>query len=195
MLQALHVINCNYIQRWPLLWSSGQGSWLLSQRSGFDSWRYQIFWEVVGLERGPLSLVSTTEELLGRKSSGSGQENRDYGRRDPPRWPCDTLYRQKLTLTSPTIGGRSVSIVRSRNKATELLLLLLLLWLYSPLFGLCCSFSSLILYTVGRTPWSGDQPVVRPLPTHKATQTQTSTLRVGFEPTTRVWAGRKQFTP
>jgi hypothetical protein len=28
----------------------------------------------VGLERGPLSLVSTTEELLGRKSSGSGPE-------------------------------------------------------------------------------------------------------------------------
>jgi hypothetical protein len=39
----------------------------------------------VGLERGPLSLVSTSEELLGRKSSGSGQENRDYGRKDPPR--------------------------------------------------------------------------------------------------------------
>jgi hypothetical protein len=35
----------------------------------------------VGLERGPLSLLSTTEELLGRKSSGSGLENRDYGRR------------------------------------------------------------------------------------------------------------------
>jgi hypothetical protein len=35
----------------------------------------------VGLERGPLSLVGTTEELLGRKSSGSGPENRDYGRR------------------------------------------------------------------------------------------------------------------
>jgi hypothetical protein len=33
--------------------------------------------------RGPLSLVSTTEELLGRKSSGSGLENREYGRRDP----------------------------------------------------------------------------------------------------------------
>jgi hypothetical protein len=26
-----------------------------------------MFWEVVGLERGPLSLVSTIEELLGRK--------------------------------------------------------------------------------------------------------------------------------
>jgi hypothetical protein len=28
----------------------------------------------MGLERGPLSLVSTSEELLGRKSSGSGLE-------------------------------------------------------------------------------------------------------------------------
>jgi hypothetical protein len=41
--------------------------------------------KVVGLERGPLSLVSTTEELLGRKSSGSCLENREYGRRDPSR--------------------------------------------------------------------------------------------------------------
>jgi hypothetical protein len=32
----------------------------------------------VGLERGPLGLVRTTEELLGRKSSGSGLENREY---------------------------------------------------------------------------------------------------------------------
>jgi hypothetical protein len=39
----------------------------------------------VGMERGPLSLVSTIEEVLGRKSSGSGLENRDYGRRDPSR--------------------------------------------------------------------------------------------------------------
>jgi hypothetical protein len=30
----------------------------------FDSWRYQIFWEVVALEWGPLSLVRITEELL-----------------------------------------------------------------------------------------------------------------------------------
>jgi hypothetical protein len=56
-------------------------SWVQIQRSGFDSRRYQIFWEVVGLERGPLILVSTTEELLERKSNGSGLENRDYSRR------------------------------------------------------------------------------------------------------------------
>jgi hypothetical protein len=38
----------------------------------------------VGLERGPpLSLVSTTEELLERKCRGSGLESREYGRRDP----------------------------------------------------------------------------------------------------------------
>jgi len=35
------------------------------------------------------------------------------------------LYPQKLALTSPTGGGRSVSIVRSRTKATEFRLLLL----------------------------------------------------------------------
>jgi hypothetical protein len=54
------------------LWSRGQSSWLQTQSPGFDSRRYLIIWEVVGLERGPLSLVSTIEELLGRKSSGSG---------------------------------------------------------------------------------------------------------------------------
>jgi hypothetical protein len=47
--------------------------------SGFDSLRYKIFWEVLDLERGPLSLVNTIEELLERKSSGSGLKNRGYG--------------------------------------------------------------------------------------------------------------------
>jgi hypothetical protein len=41
--------------------------------------------KVVGLERGPLSLLSTTEELLERKSSGHCLENREYCRRDPLR--------------------------------------------------------------------------------------------------------------
>jgi hypothetical protein len=67
------------------LWSSSQRSCLEIQRSGFDSRRYQIFLEVVGLVRGPLSLVSKIEELLERKSSGTGIENRDYGRRGPSR--------------------------------------------------------------------------------------------------------------
>jgi hypothetical protein len=43
-----------------------------SRGPGFDSRRYQIFWKVVGLEQGPLSLVSTIEELFEWKSSGFG---------------------------------------------------------------------------------------------------------------------------
>jgi hypothetical protein len=40
---------------------------------------------------------------------------------DPLHRPCaTTLYPQKLTLTSTTSGDRSVGIVRSRTKATEL---------------------------------------------------------------------------
>jgi hypothetical protein len=41
--------------------------------------------KVVGLERGPLSLMSTSEELLGSNSSDSGLERREYGRRDSSR--------------------------------------------------------------------------------------------------------------
>jgi hypothetical protein len=92
---------------------------LVVRSPGFDSRRYQIFWQVMGPERGPLSLVSTIEELLGRKSRGSGIENQEYGRRDPLCWPRHTSYPQKLALTSLTSGGRSVGIVRSRTEATE----------------------------------------------------------------------------
>jgi hypothetical protein len=96
-----------------------KSSWPHIQTSGFDSRCYQIFWEVVGLERGPLSLVSTNEELLGRNSSGSGLESREHDPRDPSRWSRGSLYSQTLALSLPTSGGRSVGIVRSRTKATE----------------------------------------------------------------------------
>jgi hypothetical protein len=103
----------------PPLSSSGQSSWLQIQRSGFDSRRYQIFWEVVGLERGPLSLMSTIEELLGRESSSSSLEIQEYGRRDLSFWPLGTLYPHKLGLTSPKSGCCSVVIVHSQTQATE----------------------------------------------------------------------------
>jgi hypothetical protein len=64
----------------PPLWSSGHSSWLQGLSSGFDSRVNQIFREVVGLERGPLSFVSTIEEVLERKSSVSGLDSREYGR-------------------------------------------------------------------------------------------------------------------
>jgi hypothetical protein len=55
----------------PPLWSSGQSSWLQIRRPGFYSRHYQEKKTVVGLKRGPLSLVSTTEELLDRKVTAS----------------------------------------------------------------------------------------------------------------------------
>jgi hypothetical protein len=59
-----------------------------------------------------LSLLNTIEKLLGRKSSGSGLENRVYGHGDPLRLPRNTLYPQKLALTSLTSGGHSASFSR-----------------------------------------------------------------------------------
>jgi hypothetical protein len=58
----------------------------------------------VGLERGRLSLVITIEELLERKHSCFGLENRDYGRRDP----TALTTRQNLALASQTSGSRLV---------------------------------------------------------------------------------------
>jgi hypothetical protein len=49
-----------------------------------------------------------------------GLENRDYGRRGFRTNHVTTFYQQKLALTSPTSGGCSVGIVRSRIKATVL---------------------------------------------------------------------------
>jgi hypothetical protein len=66
--------------------------------------------------------------------------------------------------------------------------LCIILWLYSRSAGPWPLFQFLILYTVGRTPWAGIEPVVRPLPTHRKTQTQNERTQTfipgaGFEPT------------
>jgi hypothetical protein len=63
--------------------------------------------------------VSTTEDLLVKKSSGSGLESREYGRRDPSLSPRGKLYPKKLALTSPTCDAHSVGIVLSQTDSTE----------------------------------------------------------------------------
>jgi hypothetical protein len=56
--------------------------------------------------------------------------------------------------------------IKRRLKCLNLLSLSLCLWFYSPLdIGHFVSF--LILCTVGWTPWTGDQPAAKPLPTHR----------------------------
>jgi hypothetical protein len=57
-------------------------------------------------------------------------------------------------------------------------------------------FSILILYTVGRTSWTRNKPVVRALPTHRTTQTQnkhtqTTMPWMRFEPTIPVFERAK----
>jgi hypothetical protein len=88
------------------------------------------------LEHGPLSLVSTIEQLLGRNNSGSGLESREFGRRDPLRWPATSFCPQKLSLTLPTSGGRSVGVVRSRTQATEFVFVSFAWYKYFPLTSL-----------------------------------------------------------
>jgi hypothetical protein len=66
--------------------------------------------------------------------------------------------------------------------------LFIYLWLYSPFLDPGNFFSFLLLCTVGITPSTEDQPVARPLPTHRTIQTQnkrtqTSMPWVGLEPT------------
>ena len=95
--------------------------YLLIRGLGFDPRRYQIFWVAMGLERGPLSLVKSNWGAIWiKKSSGSRfrkQRLTDVGTRCANH--VTPLYPQKLALTSPTGGGRSVGMVRSRTKATE----------------------------------------------------------------------------
>jgi hypothetical protein len=81
------------------------------------------------------------------------------------RWPRNTVYPQKLALISPTSGGRSVDIVRLRTKGHG------------------------VLYTAGRTPWTGDQPVARPLPTHRIN------ARRHPCPRSQCSSGRRRFVP
>jgi hypothetical protein len=66
--------------------------------------------------------MSTIEGLREKKSSGSGLEKLNNSRRGSAALTTGHSSLQKLALTSPTRGGRSVGIVRSRTQATEFVL-------------------------------------------------------------------------
>jgi hypothetical protein len=90
----------------------------------------------------------------------------------------------------------SVSVKRCRRYVTDYFVIFTFLYSSTVLVKLGGFLSFLILYTDGRTPWTGDQPIARPLPTHRTTQTQnkrtqTSMPRVGFEPTIPVFEQEK----
>jgi hypothetical protein len=87
-----------------------------SRGPGLDSRRYQIFWEIVELERGPLSLVRIIKELLERKVAAPVYKTEINGRIDSLRWPCDTLYplrRLQTKIRIEVLKTLCVIIVRS----------------------------------------------------------------------------------
>jgi hypothetical protein len=97
----------------PPLWPSGQSSWLQTQRCLVRLPALPDF-----LRNNGSGMVSTQSREYNwraawKESSGSSLQNREYSSRDPLCWPCNTLYQQRLALTSPTRGGRSAGIVRS----------------------------------------------------------------------------------
>ena len=105
----------------PPLWSSGQSFWLQIQRSRVQFPALPDFLSSSGSGTGSTHPREVNWGATWIKSSGSGPEKQrltavgircaDY---------VTPLYPQKLALTSPTGGGRSVGIVRLRTKATEL---------------------------------------------------------------------------
>jgi hypothetical protein len=94
--------------------------------------------------------MSTTEELLDRKVAAPvyKTENTTVGIRHADH--VATLYPQKLAITSPTSGGRSVAIVRSRTQTMEFCLFVFYLFIYYIPFIRCfltsISFSLLSLF-------------------------------------------------
>jgi hypothetical protein len=89
-------------------------------------------------------------------------------RLSPVIYTVDTQLRRIIVLQFTTRDA-SIGPVQVRFMS---IYLSIHLWLYSPLLDLGRFYSFLILYTDGRTPWTGDQPVERPLPKLRTARTQ-----------------------
>jgi hypothetical protein len=99
------------------------------------------------------------------------------------------MFNRNVTLLSPGY----TALCPRRQESSNLKMSIFIIKIHSsmalqPFVVPWCLFNFVIFYADGRTPWTRDQPVARPLPKHRTTQTQnkrkqTSMPREGFEPT------------
>jgi hypothetical protein len=75
--------------------------------------------KIVGLKRGPLSLVSTTEELLDIKVAAPVWKTEDTAVEIRQADYVAPSICKTMAITSPTSGCRSVDIFRLRTQAME----------------------------------------------------------------------------
>jgi hypothetical protein len=103
--------------------ASWRTSWIDAQQDATPKGKNQFLLPILIPPSAPYSSVIWGwygRPISGKTTKWTGVEIREYGHGDQLRWPRDTLYPQKLALTSPTSGGRSVGIIRSRTETTEL---------------------------------------------------------------------------
>jgi hypothetical protein len=102
----------------------------------------------------------------------------------PPPYPLEILTK----ATKPFSPGERPSPDSNSNSLspeyTTYLSIYLSIYLSMVLQSFCWTlaafFSFLILNAVGWTHWTGDEPVSRPLPTHKTTQTQNKSTQTSM---------------
>jgi hypothetical protein len=89
------------------------------------------------------------------------------------------MYLLNISLTVSFLFLSRVVATRVIPTRVVVKLFLLSLCIDALICGVLCGvFISLLcfylhkIYTVSRTPWTGDQPVARPLPTHSITKTE-----------------------
>jgi hypothetical protein len=149
--------NCSQVNPVLSLWSPKQ--W--NRGSGFESHSgHYVFFCIAtgrlsyhGVSETRLYKTWTSETL---KRNGKGQ----WTKRKRPKYL--TKIRKNIISLSLKLRVETVNFYHSFIHQ----------WLYSPLLGSGLFFGFVIFfYTVGRTPRTGDQPVARPLPIHRTTQT------------------------
>jgi hypothetical protein len=106
------------------LWSSGQSSWLQIQRLWVQFLAIPDFLISSGSGTGSTQPCGYSWGATWKRKYQI--RSRKHDSRDPLCWPHNTLYLQKLALTSLTSGGCLVGIVRSWTKATKFVMLFVL---------------------------------------------------------------------